>query len=251
MRPGWRVILTLLALATALPAPASGPAVHGGEVQAILADATARLNHGDLQGALAAALQARALAPDYPQVHATLGLILQRQGDEQRALDEYTRFQLFGLLERGAPDESLTHEIAAAEALLVYLINEERLARGLPLLCPDLTLAEMARQHSEEMRDLGYFSHSSPRRRNCSLEARFRNAFHYRPQAAAENVSRMSGTLWSFTPENIRDSHDRLMASPGHCANILWDRVTHIGVGIAVNESGDYWITEDFALLEP
>ncbi len=250
MRQRWPVAMVLVALLAAPPALLRVSAAHAVDIDAMLADAAAMMGRGDVGGALATAMRACDLAPERPQVHATLGIIYQRQGDRTRALASLARFQLAGLLARGASDESLTHEIAEAEATLVYLINQERTSRGLPALWPDLTLAEMARQHSEEMRDLGYFSHGSPLRRNCTLENRFRNAFNTAPRAVAENVARMAGTLWSFTPENIRDSHDRLMASPAHCANILWDRPDHVGVGIAVSNSGDYWITENFALLD-
>ncbi len=250
MAQGPRLATMLVALMAALPILVRVPTAQAADVDAMLADAAAMIGRGDVGGALATAMRACYLAPERPRVHATLGVIYQRQGDRERAMASLTRFQLAGLLARGAPDEGLTHEIANAEALLVYLVNQERISRGLPALWPDLTLAEMARQHSEEMRDLGYFSHGSPLRRNCTLEARFRNAFNTTPRAVAENVARMAGTLWSFTPENIHDSHVRLMASPGHCENILWDRPDHIGVGIAVSNCGDYWITEDFALLD-
>ena len=243
------VVAMLVALLAALPARVRVPAAQATDVETMLADAAAMIGRGDVGGALATAMRACDLAPERPRVHATLGMIYQRQGDQARAMTSLTRFQLAGLLAHGAPDESLTHEMADAEATLVYLVNHERISRGLPALWPDLTLAEMARDHSEEMRDLGYFSHGSPLRRNGTLESRFRNAFTAEPRAVAENVSRMSGTLWSFTPENVRASHQRLMASPGHCENILWDRPDHIGVGIAVSHCGDYWITENFALL--
>lgn len=250
MRHRRRVAIVLVALLAALPVLVRVPTAQAADIDAMLADAAAMVGRGDVGGALATAMRACDLAPERPRVHATLGVIYQRQGDQARAMASLTRFQLAGLLARGAPDESLTHETADAEATLVYLVNQERTSRGLPALWPDLTLGEMARQHSEEMRDLGYFSHGSPLRRNCTLENRFRNAFNIAPRAVAENVSRMAGTLWSFTPENIRDSHERLMSSPGHCENILWDRPDHIGVGVAVSHCGDYWITEDFALLD-
>jgi len=242
-------VAVVLAALVAAPALARGSAVGQAEVERMIADAEVLMGGGDLAGALTTALRACELAPDWPPVYATLGTLFQRQGDQRRATEHYARFQLFGLLERGAPDDDFTREIADAEATLVYLTNQERLGRGLPILRPDLALAEMARQHSEEMRDYSYFSHASPIRRNSCLENRFRNAFQAPPRAVAENLSRMRGTLWSFTPENIRDSHQRLMRSPGHCENILWDRPNRIGVGVAVSKCGDYWITQDFALL--
>ena len=198
----------------------------------------------------AAAGQAAALAPDYPEVHATLALLHHCRADTDQAYEHYTQFQLLSLRAGDGYDGDLTRRLAEGEALMVLLVNSERRTRGLPLLSPELRLTEMARQHSDEMRDLGYFSHESPLRRNRDLGERFQRAFGHAAQALAENLSRMRGTLWCFTPEHLRDSHNRLMASTGHRANILWDRPTHIGVGIAVSPRGDYWITENFALID-
>ena len=46
---------------------------------------------------------------------------------------------------------------------------------------------------------------------------------------------------------SMRSAAD-LLKSPRHRDSILWDKVQEVGVGIAVNEHGDYWITEMFAL---
>ncbi|MGC9319472.1 MAG: CAP domain-containing protein [Armatimonadota bacterium] len=251
MRRDRRIALVLAALLAASLAHARGAATScSPEARQMLADARVLLSSGDERGALSKVQQAVELAPTWPPPHAELGLLYQRQGDEERARHHYTQHQLLGLTAPGAQPDDLTRQIAEGEALLIYLVNQERAARGLRMLRPDLTLTEMARQHSEEMRELGYFSHSSPVGRNSSLQRRYRTAFNCQPRAIAENVSRMRGTLWSFTPGNLTDSHDRLMESSGHCQNILWDRVDSIGVGISVNDRGDFWITEDFALLE-
>lgn len=247
-----RWTLVVLAALTAAPAAHAGgtPEVCPDAARQMLADARAMLGRGDAGGALTKVKAAAEIAPRWPRPHAEMGLVYQRMGDRERGLEHYARYQLSGLVEPGCEPDDLTREMAEAEALLVYLVNEERTSRGIAPLSPDATLTEMARTHSDEMRELGYFSHGSPVARNRSLQRRYENAFNDRPRALAENVSRMAGTLWSFIPENIRDSHQRLMESPGHRSNILWERVNAIGVGISVNDSGDYWITEDFALLD-
>ncbi|MEA3402489.1 MAG: CAP domain-containing protein [Armatimonadota bacterium] len=251
MRRARRIAVVMAALLAASLAHARGATTScPPKARQMLADARVLLSNGDERGALSKVQQAVELAPAWPPPHAELGLLYQRQGDEERARHHYTQHQLLGLMEPESEPDDLTRQIAEGEALLIYLANEERAARRLRMLRPDLTLTEMARQHSEEMCELGYFSHASPIRRNSSLQRRYRNAFNCRPKAIAENVSRMRGTLWSFIPENLIDSHDRLMASAGHSQNILWERVDSIGVGIAVNDRGDFWITEDFALLE-
>lgn len=245
-----RIVVLLAAVVCAVTPGASAAAEGDTQVMALLANAHTCSRHGDLNGALAAAGQAAALAPDYPEVHATLALLHHCRADTDQAYEHYTQFQLLSLRAGDGYDGDLTRRLAEGEALMVLLVNSERRTRGLPLLSPDLRLTEMARRHSDEMRDLGYFSHESPLRRNRDLGERFQRAFGHAAQALAENLSRMRGTLWCFTPEHLRDSHNRLMASTGHRGNILWGRPTHIGVGIAVSPRGDYWVTENFALID-
>lgn len=228
---------------------AAAAAQANAQVLALLVSADTLSQRGDLVGALAAADRAAALAPDHHEVQATLALLHHRQGNTEQAAEHYTQFQLLSLRARGCRDDDLTQTIAEGEATMVLLTNSERRASGLPLLRPDLRLTEMARRHSDEMRDLGYFSHESPARGSQDMGERFRRAFGRPARALAENISRMTGTLWCFTPEHLRESHDRLMDSAGHRANILWDQPRSIGVGIAVNTRGDYWITENFALI--
>jgi len=218
------------------------------KAEQMLADARVLLDRGDEVGALTKVEQAAQLAPDWAPPHASLGLLYQRQNSEALAREHLTRYQLLALLDAGAEDCRLTREIAEGEALMIYLANAERARAGLPLLMPDGTLARAARGHSDEMARLEYFSHRSPRASHRTPADRFRAVFGFDATCIGENLSRMaSRPLWSFNLDNLRDSHQRLMESEGHRQVILWDRPRHIGVGIAVNERGDYWITENLA----
>lgn len=246
---GWLLPAALIA-ALAIPCVINAaPAPE--KAEQMLADARALLDRGDNVAALSRAEQAAALAPDWPAPHASLGVLHQQQSNEPLARRHFTRYQLLGLLEDGAEDVRLTREIAEGEGLLIYLANAERARRGLRLLTPHDRLAGVARDHSREMSRLEYFSHRSPKAATRTPTDRFRRAFGFEPECIAENLSRMwSRPLWAFNLDNLRDSHEGLMESDGHREAILWDRPTHIGVGIAVNEQGDYWITENFARLE-
>lgn len=245
-----RLLPVALIAALAIPCVvAADPAPPRAEQ--MLADARVLLDRGDDLGALSKVEEAAALAPRWPAPHASLGLLYQQRSDEEAARRHFARCQFLGLLDSGAADDRLTHEIAEAEALLIYLVNSERAARRLPALIPHAKLAQVARAHSEEMAALEYFSHQSPTAATRTLSDRFRRVFGFPPRYLAENLSRMSSRpLWSFNLDNVRGSHQRLMESPNHRAAILDQRPTHIGVGIAVNERGDYWITENFALLD-
>ncbi len=237
------IAAVLLLCVSAFAAKAQPPQ----KAEQMLADARALMDRGDEVGALSKVERAAQLAPEWPVPHASLGLLHQRRGDEALAREHLTRFQLMGLLDAGAEDTDLTREIAEGEALIIYLTNAERLRRNLPLLIPDTRIARVARGHSREMARLNYFSHNSPKAARRTASDRFEQVFGFRPVCIGENLARMrSRPLWSLTLENLRGSHERLMESDKHRHAILWDRPTHIGIGIAVNDLGDYWITEEF-----
>jgi len=177
-----------------------------------------------------------------------LGKVCQLLGRDQDARSHYQAHQFLGLLEDSAEQgNSRLLAIAEAEGLLIFRINQERISRGLHALLPSVELSQVARQHSREMRDLGYFSHTSPTPGCTTMTDRFKRMFGHPPRALAENLSRRGGTGDAFTIENIEDSHRRLMISDSHRRSILWEKVAEVGVGVAVNERGDYWITENFA----
>jgi len=245
-----RLVLAALIAALAIPCMVFAEGAPQ-RAEQMLADANALLDRGDDAGALSKVEQVVAIAPDWPPPHASLGLLYQRQGNEPLSREHFTRYQLLSLIEAGADDERLTREIAEGEALMIYLTNAEREKRGLPLLKPHAKLAQVARAHSEEMARLNYFSHRSPKAALRTPTDRFRQLFGFEPPCIAENLARMwSRPLWSFNLSNLHKSHDGLMESDAHREAILWDKPTHIGVGIAVNEAGDYWITENFARFE-
>lgn len=108
------------------------------------------------------------------------------------------------------------------EQLSFDLINEVRRRYRLPLLAWSAEVADVARKHSRDMERLDYVGHVSPR--TGSLGDRMRRG-KIQSSLALENVALGSG------PYSILDS---LMLSPGHQANLLDPRVTHVGVGIAL-----------------
>jgi uncharacterized protein YkwD len=217
------------------------------KAEQMLADCRVMLARGDELAALSRAEQALQLAPDWAAPHASLALLYQHQGDEAQAMEHLTRYQLLGLLASGAPDDPSTAAIARGEALMIYLTNQERASRGLPLLQADNGLSAVARGHAQEMARLDYFSHDSPTPTRRTPSDRFRLAYSYDAPCLGENLARMSSSpLPAFCAENLRESHAGLMDSEGHRQAILWDLPTHLGVGIAVDEQGAYWLDETF-----
>ncbi|MCX7598871.1 MAG: CAP domain-containing protein, partial [Armatimonadetes bacterium] len=155
---------------------------------------------------------------------------------------EYTVFQR-GCLRGPA---RAVERVARLGAELLWLVNDARRRAGLSLLKPHEGVTLVAVRHSEEMRDLGYFSHNSPRRERATALQRFMNVFGFQPVLIAENIAMRKSTASVLTLESIRASHQGLMNSAGHRANILMPRVTDFGVGLAVSGENAYWITEVF-----
>jgi len=175
-------------------------------------------------------------------------MLHQLQGNRELAEQHYRRHPELSFQDV-MPDGPEPEELAEAEALLMYLVNAERLAIGLPALRPHWRLSVAARRHSNEMRSLNYFSHVSPVRGRQNAQRRYELDFGTRPPLIAENLARRRASFYCFDLGRIVDSHQGLMDSPGHKRAILLDRVERIGVGISVADDGDYFIAELFARM--
>jgi uncharacterized protein YkwD len=114
------------------------------------------------------------------------------------------------------------------EGQVLSLVNQERLAAGCLPLAADAQLAAVARAHSADMRDRGFFDHVSP----DGLDP-FDRTDRAGVSALAENIARgqpdASTVMASW------------MDSPGHRANILDCRLTRLGVGMADGAGGPWW----------
>jgi uncharacterized protein YkwD len=98
-------------------------------------------------------------------------------------------------------------------------------------------IAEVARQHSEQMRAQGFFAHKDPQGR--TVRDRLTEAgIPY--SVAAENLARVTNH-----PNPAGWAHEQLMASEQHRPNILSPEFSLIGVGVA-REGESYWITQVF-----
>lgn len=140
-------------------------------------------------------------------------------------------------------------QIIALEAVMVGMVNAERRWRGLRPLANHAALANVARAHSEEMRDRRYFSHYSPNRSLRQPVDRCRGACDDALPYVAENISLVRGRT-QIDKEAVQSSHEGLMNSPGHRENILRKEMTHIGIGMAVRDHHSLWVTQMFLLPE-
>ena len=121
-----------------------------------------------------------------------------------------------------------TSSVTAYESEVVRLVNEKRAAQGLKPLTQDWQLSRVARYKSDDMRSLGYFSHTSP---TYGSPFEMMRSFGISYRTAGENIAK-----GYKTPEAVVAGW---MNSPGHRANILNPAYTHIGVGYV--SSGNYW----------
>ena len=117
-------------------------------------------------------------------------------------------------------DESWVDTTDAAESLAARLVDDDRARFGLARLTWDPRLAAIARAHSAEMADEGYFAHISPR--TGSVVDRLQHA-GYPATFAAENIA-MGPTL--------SETQESLMRSPGHREAVLTLEATHFGIGV-------------------
>jgi uncharacterized protein YkwD len=120
------------------------------------------------------------------------------------------------------------------EADMLELVNAERRTAGLKPVKPDPDLTRVARAHSRDMFERGYFSHFSPEGRN--LGDRLQQA-HIGYLSAGENLA-LAPTLHT--------AHTGLMRSPGHRANILRPQFGRLGIGILDGGRHGLMVTQAF-----
>jgi uncharacterized protein YkwD len=140
---------------------------------------------------------------------------------------------------RVAPDESQLASAADAAEWAFELLNRDRARHGMAPLRWDDQLASVARDHSTDMRDSGFFGHLSPR---TGLHTQRLDAADYRAVASAENLAH-NASIW--------EAEQGLLHSLGHRRNLLDAEFTHVGIGVAGQESDGgrrrWWVTQLFA----
>ncbi len=122
-----------------------------------------------------------------------------------------------------------------SEARMLELLNQERIRAGLPPLVRDPAMDAVARAHSIDMLQRGYFAHEDPDGRTPFDRMRQGNVQF---NAAGENLA--------LAP-TVALAHQGLMDSPGHKANILHPAFKRVGIGAARADGRGRMFTQDFA----
>lgn len=129
-------------------------------------------------------------------------------------------------------------EAADVEFQSLQLMNQSRTDQKVqPQLGLDPAVAQVARKHSEAMRDEGFFGHVNGS--GDGLRQRLDRA-GIRYSGAAENLAEVAHRT---NPAQI--AHSQLMASASHRKNILNNKYHLAGVGVA-KAGNTYWITQIF-----
>ncbi len=244
------VLVMLLAAASCWAEPALSEVVHACVLVEQGKQAFEQQRTDEAEQCLA---EAARLRPQWYLPHQWLALVYQKAGNKQAALQSYRQVQLASLTSadsRRTNPSKYTDALLDCEALMAWLINKTRGEAGIQCVLPEPRLAQVARQHSMEMRDLHYFSHESPISGRRTSPDRFENLFGFRPRLIAENVARRWGTGDFLTPEKMRETHQGFLSKTSHRRNLLLASVERLGVGIAVDDEGNYWVTELLAKYE-
>ena len=140
------------------------------------------------------------------------------------------------------------------ERSILHYTNKERRKRGIKPLSGNRALAKAARGHSRWMANTGRYGHKGAGGSTPSARAA-KAGYHH---GAGENIwmarggRSRKGTAWK---SKFRWDNDwRLgkaaviswMNSPGHKANLLDNGYRHIGIGVARNRRGAFYLTQNF-----
>lgn len=118
--------------------------------------------------------------------------------------------------------------VTAYESEVVRLVNQIRQENGLSPLTANWELSRVARYKSQDMKDNGYFSHTSP---TYGTPFQMIKAFGLSFRTAGENIAKGYAS-----PQAVVNGW---MNSSGHRANILNASYKQIGVGYVAG--GHYW----------
>lgn len=132
-------------------------------------------------------------------------------------------------------------QLSAQEQQFVDLVNGERWDRGLGVLTANPRLVQVAREHSREMYEKGYFDHISPVPEMRTPMARYLHSLGHTPAWAC-----VGENLFYCSIVDVQRGHSSLMRSPGHRQNILNSKFEQIGVGIHIAPDGEFFVTQLF-----
>ena len=152
----------------------------------------------------------------------------------------YTGFPDAGLPGGGTNPGGDPANAEQAESDVFDMVNEERTAAGVNPLSWSDALYELAKAHSNDMCDRGFFSHVNPEGEDPSGRGRAGHAGTYTFNPCVPDPFFGVGENIAMGQTSAQQVMDGWMNSPGHRANILNGSYTHIGVGLC-SGCGTHW----------
>ena len=174
----------------------------------------------DLKAAVEQSRIARALIEKVSEIQPQLAKLSGQVGDTVPLFVTKLGEDQTESLSNVLPDDLSLAPDASAEAQMFQLVNEERTNVGLKPLVWDDRILPVARQHSQEMFQLKYFSHTSPV-----------SGSPFDRLKAAKITYTKAGENLAYA-QSVTIAHRSLMDSPGHKANILDPAFTRIAIGV-------------------
>lgn len=131
-------------------------------------------------------------------------------------------------------EDYTTDALSMQEQNAWNLLNADRAANGLSALPLDAELSAIARKKSEDMRDQGYFSHTSP---TYGKPADMLTAFGYAFTSVGENIAHHA---------TVEKAQAAFLSSSGHRQNMMSSSWTKVGIGVCFDANGFVYVTQLF-----
>ena len=127
-----------------------------------------------------------------------------------------------------------TASVTAQEQIAGNLLNLDRSNYNLAELTIDPALSRIARLKSEDMRDQGYFSHTSP---TYGKPADMLTSFGYTFTSVGENIAHHA---------TVEKAQAAFLSSSGHRQNMMSSSWTKVGIGVCFDANGFVYVTQLF-----
>ena len=127
-----------------------------------------------------------------------------------------------------------TASVSMQEQSAGNLVNFDRSNYSLAPLALDSELCRIARLKSEDMRDQGYFSHTSP---TYGKPADMLTSFGYAFTSVGENIAHHA---------TVEKAQAAFLSSSGHRQNMMSSSWTKVGIGVCFDANGFVYVTQLF-----
>jgi len=141
----------------------------------------------------------------------------------------------------GAPDPVSNETAADYEAAIHERVNAAREDEAVPPLAYRDDISAVARNHSRDMADRGFFAHENPDGQSSRDRLR---AGGLTCSVVAENIAKREG--YSDAPDALaKEIVGQWLRSPGHRANIMDPDLEVEGIGVYATDT-EVWATQVF-----